>query len=441
MSEIFQATLPNGLRVMLKEIHTAPIISHWVWYRVGARDETRPKTGLSHWVEHMQFKGTPTFPANVLDKSIARLGGIWNAFTHLDWTTYYETLPAQAVDLALDLEADRMFHSLFRPEDVEAERTVILSEREGNENEPQFRLGEAVQLAAFRVHSYGHEVIGFREDLETIQRDDLFAHYQNFYTPTNALLAMAGDFDSSAMFERIARRYGEDKPGLVQRTAPPAEPATEHEQRLEVQGPGETTYLQICYPAPRAADRDFFAFTVLDSLLSGPSSLNMFGGGGISNKTSRLYHALIEQELAVSVHGGLQATIDPFLYDLSATVHPRSTPETVLARLDEQIDRLHNEPVTGAEIQRAIKQARALFAYGSENITNQAFWLGYAEMFASYPWFTGYLQHLESVTPQDVQRVAQKYLLAERRVVGTYLPSGNDSESIADAEDSEPDDE
>src|SRR5512135_1712296 len=118
--------LSNGLLVLLKEIHTAPLISHWVWYRVGSRNDAPGTTGVSHWVEHMQFKGTPQFPATILDKAISREGGMWNAFTYLDWTTYFETLPAASIDLALRLEADRMVNSLFNPEDVASERTVII---------------------------------------------------------------------------------------------------------------------------------------------------------------------------------------------------------------------------------------------------------------------------------------------------------------------------
>src|SRR5512138_723232 len=124
-------TLSNGLLILLKEIHTAPLISHWVWYRVGSRNEIPGITGASHWVEHMQFKGTPQFPATVLDKAISRLGGFWNAFTYLDWTTFFETMPAASIDLALRLEADRMVNSTFDPDEVDAERTVIISEREG----------------------------------------------------------------------------------------------------------------------------------------------------------------------------------------------------------------------------------------------------------------------------------------------------------------------
>ena len=133
-----QTTLSNGLKVLLKEVHTAPIISSWLWYRVGSRDEVQGRTGVSHWVEHMQFKGTEQFPANILDKAISRDGGTWNAFTYMDWTAYFETMPADKIDLALRLEADRMSNSRFLPEEVASERTVITSEREGSENEPLF---------------------------------------------------------------------------------------------------------------------------------------------------------------------------------------------------------------------------------------------------------------------------------------------------------------
>ncbi|TLM99882.1 insulinase family protein, partial [bacterium] len=186
MTNTTLARLPNGLTIHLKEIHTAPIISHWVWYRIGSRDEQPGLTGISHWVEHMQFKGSLNFPAGALDKAISREGGFWNAFTHLDWTTFFETLPADKIDLGLRLEADRMVNSLFKEEEVESERTVILSEREGSENEPLFRLGESVQQSAFDHHPYRNEIIGSPEDLHIIQRADLYQHYRANYHPANA---------------------------------------------------------------------------------------------------------------------------------------------------------------------------------------------------------------------------------------------------------------
>jgi len=420
MTTIFETTLENGLTVRLKEIHTAPIISHWIWYRVGSRNEIPGKTGISHWVEHMQFKGTPDFPTSILDKAISRDGGYWNAFTYLDWTTFFETLPADRIELALKLEADRMVNSLYDPEEVESERTVIISEREGSENEPLFRLSEAVQEAAFTTHPYRMEIVGSKTDLNNMQRDDLYAHYQTYYHPGNAVLAMAGDFDTDEMMKSILSIYGPLRSRkMAEANIPPDDSATT-EKQVHVSGPGETEYLQLAYRAPGAADADFFAFTVLDSLLTGPSGLNMFGGGGISNKTSRLYRSLIDNELAVSVSGGLQATIDPFLYEIILTLRNDRPADKLLEVIDNEIDRLFSDKIAEAEIARAVKQARALFAYGSENITNQAFWLGYSEMFATYSWFENYVGRLEQITPDDLRDTAKKYLKPANRVVGYY---------------------
>ena len=415
-------TLSNGLKVFLKEIHTAPIISSWLWYRVGSRDEVQGQTGISHWVEHMQFKGTPKFPANVLDKAISREGGMWNAMTYLDWTAYFETLPADKIDLALQLEADRMVNSQFDEKEVSSERTVIISEREGNENDPLFQLGEAVQQTAFRIHPYHHEVIGDMADLYTMTRDDLYDHYRTFYLPNNAVMAVAGDFDTKSMFARIKELYGPIPAGKVPDRSTRNEREQKGEVRLSVEGPGSTSYIQVCYRFPAASHPDFFPLSVLDSLLAGPSNFNMFSGG-ISNKTSRLYRALVDKEYAVGIYGGAQATIDPFLYSITMTIHPKRKSEETLAALDREIERIKQEKVTKAEITRAIKQAKAIFAYGSENITNQAFWMGYADMFAEYSWFESYLEKLSAVTVKDVHRVANEYFNLQSRVVGTYIPA------------------
>jgi zinc protease len=159
----------------------------------------------------------------------------------------------------------------------------------------------------------------------------------------------------------------------------------------------------------------------LDSLLSGPTNLNLFGSG-LTNKTSRLYRALVDTQYAVNIGGVLHPTIDPYLYTLHAIVHPAHRPEETLAALDAEIARLQDAPPSADELQRALKQARALFAYGSESISNQAFWMGYSAMFAEYAWYTAFLDRLAAVTPADVQRVARTYLRPQNRVVGVYRP-------------------
>lgn len=422
VSPVLSTRLENGLEVRLKEMHTAPLISSWLWYRVGSRNERPGRTGISHWVEHMQFKGTPDFPSGVLDRAISRDGGVWNAGTWLDWTTYYETMPADRIDLALRLEADRMVNSLFEVEEVESERTVIISEREGHENDPSFRLDEEVQAAAFRVHSYHHEVIGDKADLKTITRDDLYEHYQRFYRPSNAVLALAGDFEMDEMLARVRRLFGELPDGPAPEGATRPEPEQRGEKRVVVEGPEETPILAVAYRSPSPSDPSFYALTVLDSILTGASSLSPYGGG-ISNKTSRLYRALVEGGLAASISGGLAATVDPFLYSYQVTVRPDRTPEEVLQVLDEELNRIQDAPVDQAEVDKAIKQAQALFAYDSESISNQAFWLGYSEMFADYSWFETFLERIGQVTPDEILRAAHDYLVPQKRVVGMFKPS------------------
>jgi zinc protease len=415
--------LKNGLEIKLKEIHTAPLISSWIWYRVGSRDELPGRHGISHWAEHMQFKGTEKFPAEVVEKAVARTGGIWNAFTYLDWTTYFETMPADKIDLALELEADRMVNTTYEEKEVESERTVIISERQGRENSPGFWLTEALHNAAFKIHSYSHVIIGDLVDLKTIQRQDLIEHYQTFYKPNNAIISIAGDFDRDQMLKKITGLYGEIEAGEEPPRINRPEPEQRGEIRLVVEGPGETVITDVAYHTPAAKDPDFFPLLILDSILTGPQGLNMFGGGNISNKTSRLYTKMVEEkEVVVDVHGGLPATIDPYLFSINFITHPNSTVDEALQVLDGEIKRLQDEPPGEDELQRAVKQTQALFAYGGESITNQAFWMGFSEMFASYDWVTGYLDNIASVTPEDVQRVAQKYLKDRNRLVGVYQP-------------------
>jgi zinc protease len=278
------------------------------------------------------------------------------------------------------------------------------------------------------VHPYRHEIIGDMADLRTIQRDDLYDHYRTYYCPNNTVITVSGDFETEAMLARIRELYEpipsrEDPPRILR-----PEPPQRGEHRLTVEGPGETVYIQAAYRAPAANEPDFFPYLVLDSLLTGPTGLNMFGGGG-SNKTSRLYTKLVEEtDLAVSVRGMLPATIDPYLYSLTITVHPEGTPDRVIGALEEELSRLQEVLPTKDELTRASKQARALFAYGSESITNQAFWMGFSEMFASYDWFENYLDKLAAVKPEDVQRVAQTYLRPQNRVLGVYIPAAKDEE-------------
>ncbi|MDZ4767677.1 MAG: pitrilysin family protein [Chloroflexota bacterium] len=422
MSQVFRHVLDNGLVVLLKPVRSAPIISWWVLYRIGSRNERTGITGASHWVEHMLFKGTDQFPAGTLDKAIDRLGGSWNAQTFLDYTAYYETLPADQVDLALRIEADRMSNAQFDPEEVASERTVIISERQGAENSPMFWLGEEVQAAAFRVHGYHHEIIGDMTDLHTMTRDDLYGHYKAHYMPNNAIAVAVGDFDPDEMLERIRTHYGSIPAGAAPTLFSRPEPPQQGERRVTVERPGTTGFIQIAYRVPAATEADWFKLDLLNSILCGPDGM---GGGGIDNRTSRLYKALVETELTVSVDGGMTPTIDPFMYTITMALRDGVAHADAEAAFDAAIAQVIAEGITEREYARARKQARALFAYGTERVTMQAFWLAFAENFNSYIWFEDYVQKLEAVTIEDVKDAAQ-YLRPQNRTVGWFVPLEGD---------------
>lgn len=420
---VFKKILDNGLTVLIKEMHHAPVATWWVWYRVGSRNELPGRTGASHWVEHMMFKGTPKYPANVLDKLISREGGMWNAMTYIDWTTYYEVMPAEKIDLGIGLEADRMGGALFPSEEVEPERTVVISERQGSENSPTFQLYEEVTGIAFRVHPYHHTVIGDMIDLQTMTRDDLYTHYHAYYVPGNATAVLVGDVDTDAALAKIEALYGDIPSGESISAIKRQEPPQRAERRTTIRREGTTAYIVFAYRGLEITHPDIHALTVLDSILGGASSLNFFSTAQTSNKTSRLYRALVETELAASVSAGVTPSIDPYLYAFWVTVREGRTCQEVEEALNAEMDRAAGGDITEKEFEKARKQAKAIFAYDSESVSSQGFWLGMAETLAGdYEWFDSFLDRLMAVTLDDVRRVAAEVLQPTQRVVGWFDP-------------------
>ena len=420
-----KTTLDNGLTIVSREMHHAPVISFWIWYAVGSRNEKPGRTGASHWVEHMMFKGSPDFPPGTLDRAVSRVGGRFNAFTWIDFTAYFETVPSQHADLALHIESDRMVNALMDETAVNSERTVILSERHMYENRPAFLLDEEVKAAAFRVHPYHHEVIGDEVDLETMTRDDLREHYRRYYAPRNAVAVVVGDFETEAMWEHIGHYFADIPAG---ESAPPVvrqEPAQRGERRVTVTGPGDAAYLVHAYRAPAASHDDFYPLVLLNAAFAGGSSLGFFAGAG-SNKSSRLYRALVGRGLAARVNGSMTPTIDPFLYRIGAVARPGRTLGEIEDALDAALASLAETPITQQELDKAVKRARAQFVMAGESVTGQAQMIGMSEMVAAdYRWFEETLDQLGAVTLDDVERVRQRYLRPENRTVGWYVPAAN----------------
>ena len=422
LQETHEFHLDNGLMVLLAPVRTAPVATFWVWYRVGSRNEVPGITGVSHWVEHMMFKGTPTLKKGEIMHLVNRNGGVDNAFTWTDFTAYFETFPSDRIDLALRIESDRMVNSLFDADEVASERTVIISEREGAENDPNFWLGEEVGASAFKVHPYHHDTIGWKTDLETMTREDLYAHYRTYYTPNNAIVVAAGDFDVDNMLDQIRQSFGPIPRGPAAPPVRTVEPRQEGERRVRLRRPGPASYFHAAYHGPKASDPDFFPVFVLSGVLSGVGGMS-FSGGGSPGRSSRLYRALVETELATDAGCGFRPTIDPGTIDASATVRPGVAIEKVERAIFEELDKIASKPVTDAELAKVLKQARSQFVYATDGVMNRGYWLGELEIVASYKMYDTFLDGIASVTKADVQRVAAKYLLETNRTVGWFEPS------------------
>src|SRR5579872_6380189 len=232
------ATLDNGLTVLIQEEHTAPLVSVWCWYKVGSKDEPAGMTGVSHWVEHMNFRGTTNIPRDQVKGIIEQYGGSWNGYTWIDQTTYLETATKDALDRMLFIESERMANCLYHPDDCEAERSIIISELQGGENDPDQLLDQELTATAFKAHTYRHPTIGWLSDLETMTRDDLYGYYRHFYVPNNATLVVVGDVDPEDVLRRVAHYFGGIPPGAALTRARTVEPEQTGERRLTIRQEG-----------------------------------------------------------------------------------------------------------------------------------------------------------------------------------------------------------
>jgi zinc protease len=415
--------LANGLKIIVQEVHTAPLVSVWAWYRVGSRDELPGRTGVSHWVEHMNFKGTTNIPRDQMKGIVERFGGMWNGYTWIDQTTYLETAGREALDQMLFIEAERMANGLYDPDECESERTVIISELQGGENDPEQVLDTEVTATAFRAHPYRHPTIGWLDDLRSMSRDDLFDHYRRHYIPNNATLVVVGDVDGDDVLARAERHFGRIPAGRLPRRTDVLEPAQAGERRVMVEREGTTAYLKIAYHAPAATEPDFFPMLVLDAVLTGAKGLNLWSSFRVPapQRKARLYTALVERGLASAVAGALVATSQPFLYSLSFTAMEGVPPATLERAALEAVE-LARTDVDEQEVARAKRQLRARLVFENDSVTNLAHQLGYFETVVGPGFYPRLLECIERVTVDHVRDVAARRLTKTARTIGWFKP-------------------
>lgn len=421
---IRETSLVNALKVLTVERPGPPVVSTWACCRVGSRHERPGITGASHWVEHMLFKGGREFGKGQIFRQVARHGGVNNGFTNHDLTVYFETLPADALDLALRIEADRLRNSLFDPQEVASERTVVVSEREGAENRPAFLLAEEVAATAFREHPYRWSVIGHKPDLLAMTRDDLFGYYKAHYVPNNTVLVVAGRFEREKLLARVEGLFGSWPRGAGPPQPDCREPEQGAERRVVVRRAGGAALIQVAYHVPAASAPEFFALTVAATILSGASGLVM--GGSVGGRTSRLHLALVRSALASGAYASCRPAAEPTLLTAGATVREGVELSRVEAVLLGEVEGLAERAPGEEEIQKARRQLRAAFAYSWDGATAIAGLTTVAEAICGHRWLETYLDRLEGVEAEDVRRVAETYLRPANRTVGHFIPTSEE---------------
>jgi len=423
-SNMTSRVLDNGLKVVVQEVHTAPLASVWCWYKVGSKDERTGLTGVSHWVEHMNFKGTTNIPREEMKGIIEKFGGSWNGYTWIDQTTYMETASTAGLDRMLFIESERMSNCIYDPDDCESERTVIISELQGGENDPDTLLEQEVIAAAYKVHPYRHPTIGWLSDLQSMTRDDLYNHYRSHYVPNNATVVVVGDVDPDDVLRRVDKQFGGIPAGPAQRRVTVVEPEQLGERRVQVSREGSTAYLKLAYHAPAIGDRDFFPMLVLDAILSGAKGINLWSSFRTAppQRSARLYRALVERRLASAVGAGLLPTEHPFLYLVSVTALDGIGPSDVEAAATACLDDVAKNGITDKELAKAKNQLRARLVFENDSVTNLAHQIGYFETIATQDVYSRAPALIAEVTADQVNEAAARYLRSDRRTVGWFQP-------------------
>ncbi|MDQ3813162.1 MAG: insulinase family protein, partial [Armatimonadota bacterium] len=413
---IRETTLPNGLTVLTKEVHTAPVVYFSVWYKVGSVNEGVGQTGMSHLLEHMLFKGTKKRGPGVISATLQNNGAQFNATTSYDRTNYFETLAADRLELGIEIEADRMVNSLFDPAQHRKEMTVVRSEFEGGENNPGYALTKAVRLAAYQIHPYRWPTIGIRADIENTSRDEMYAYYRSYYVPNNATIVIVGDFDTARALALVRKHFGSIPARPIPQHFITPDPPQEGERRVIVRRAGTTPEIEIAYHIPGYLHTDRYVLDVLETVLSG-------------GRTARFFQNLIQTGLASDADAYDYGLRDPDLCFLSATVQPGHTNAELEKALLAEVEKLQTTPISDEELKRALNQAEAAYIYSKDAVQSQGRILGENAMKGDWRYGETYVENLRKVTPADVQRVAKQYLVERNRTVGYFEPVAKGAEA------------
>lgn len=405
--------LSNGIKVIFIEDDKSLISSFQIWYKVGSRDEPAGKTGISHLLEHMMFKGTSKYRSKEFSNLVQRNGGIDNAFTTKDYTMYFQNLPNDKIHLSIELEADRMQNLLLDPKEVISERSVVMEERRLRyEDDPQNLLFEDVVALSLKAQSYRHPIIGWMSDIASISRDDLIRHYRTYYSPENAFIVIAGNINKESIIKLLEKHFGTIKPNNQQIVRVETKETVQNgERRLLLKKEAELPYVLIAYPVPNYPHKDSFALEVLSVILS-------------SGKSSRLYKSLVyDSKVALNAFASYSGFYkQPFLFFLGGTASLEKTGLDIEKALLNEIEILKKDTVSERELQKAKNQIESSFILSQDSAHAKGLYTGIFEMLGGWTQRDSYLDGIRGVTAEDIRYVANKYFSEDTRTVGHLIP-------------------
>ncbi len=411
--------LDNGLTVLLKQDKSSPAVAVFIAYRVGSRNEQIGKTGISHLLEHLLFRGTEKYPEEKLNNLFYVLGADFNAFTSYDVTAYHEVLPAAYLENALAVESDRMKNSSLSQESVNMEQKIVLNELDMYDGDASEVLSNEVMNVHFRNHPYRWSVGGFNSDVAGIVREDIVEHYRTYYVPNNAILSVVGNFDRSKCMELINKYFASIPRGKNVPAVKAVEPEAKASKRVVIKRSGNTSYMNIVFHATNLKQKDIYPLSVAQAILT-------FG------KSSRLYKALVDTGIATSVTSDLWESVDPGVFSVTVKLTDASKAQEAEKILLAQLAAFSKNPPTKQELAKAVNGVRSQFISTRESVGSQAFYLGYYEALGDYKYSETFLDNIKSVKAEDVVSAASRYFVPEKSTIGFLLADGkggNDEEA------------
>lgn len=410
LNGIKEYELSNGLKVILKENHNIPLITFSVWYRAGSRNETDGIRGIAHFLEHMMFKGTKKLKKGEISETIQKNGGVFNAFTFTDGTAYYETIAPKYLETLIRIESDRMKNSLLDQNELDLERTVVLSELEGGQNSPANNLDEKIKYVTYESSPYKHPVIGYASDVNNIDSTAMRKFYEKYYIPNNAFIVLAGDFNENNALNLINNYFGKLNAKDLVPDAIPKETLKLKETRLKLKKSGSYKLLQISYHIPEFKNKDIYALNVIEEIL-------------FKGRKSPLHKKLVEKNLVTEITGGSESNIDPGLFTILVSLTPKTSHKEVEKIITSEIQNLVKNPPSEEVIEAAKNRIKASYLYGLDGSFNEALNIGFYEIIDSWKTSQNLTDRISRVTKNEIVEATERYLSVKNRSVGYFIPT------------------